>query len=248
MHNDAECFGGLLSNAKGGVASAEPRACYRLARVADPRLVALFGVAFALAGCGSRRLETAAEPVEAGASSQGGSAGESPPSSGSTSAGGAPAPLESEELVGLDDFAATYMVGPISADRFAVQGQPFSEAWRATMAEPPSSPWIAQLVVPVDEAVMAGQLLRVSFWLSCEAPGETGGCYTECIFERASDPWEKSVTFVADAAGAWEQKSEYFSVVDSYAAGQAQLVFRLGYAAQVIDIGGLVVERIGAAP
>lgn len=201
-----------------------------------------------LVGCGSHRLETAAEPVAAGGSSQGGGGGRLDASAGSTASGGAPAPLASEELVGLGDFAATYMVGPISAGHIQVAGQPFGEAWRATMLEPPSSPWIAQLVVPVNRAVTAGQLLRVSFWVSCEAPGESGDCYTECIFERASDPWEKSVTFVTSVAGAWEQKSEYFSAVESYTAGQAQLVFRLGYRAQVIGIGGLMLEQIGAAP
>lgn len=113
------------------------------------------------------------------------------------------------------------------------------------MLEPPSTPWVAQLVVPVYKPVQAGQLLHVSFWLNCETPGEAGDCYTECIFERAEDPWEKSVTFVAHGSDVWTEKSEYFVPVDAYQAGLSHLVFRLGYAQQVIAIGGIELEAIG---
>lgn len=181
-------------------------------------------LAAALFGCGSQRLDTALDP------------------------GGDPPPLETQPLVTLADFEASYVVGPITAERFQLSGQTFQDAWRATMSEPPSSPWAAQLVMPLSKPVSAGQLLHVSFWLSCEAPGEGGDCYTEYIFERAADPWEKSVTFVAHADAEWSQKSEFFSSVSSYGAGEAQMVFRLGYASQVIAIGGLTVEAIGPRP
>lgn len=197
----------------------------------------------------------------AGAAGSGGSAGSagSADTAGAVTNGGA-APVDTgdgaageqgtlpvEPLVTLDDFAQMFSVGPVNAERFTVAGQSsFSEAWRATMSEPPSSPWIAQLVMPLNKPVKAGQLLHVSFWVSCEAKGLTGDCYTEYIFERASDPWEKSVTFPVHADGTWTQKSEYFSVVDSYEAGASHMVFRLGYDAQVIAIGGLQLEAIDA--
>lgn len=217
--------------------------------------------------CGSHRLDTATAPagvagtVGAGAANIGGAAGSA--GSGDTAgevmnggaspvgmgdgAAGEQGTLPVEPLVTLDDFAQSYSVGPVNAERFSVAGQSsFSEAWRATMSEPPSSPWIAQLVMPLGKPVKAGQLLHVSFWVSCEAKGLTGDCYTEYIFERASDPWEKSVTFPVHADGSWTQKSEYFSVVDSYEAGASHMVFRLGYEAQVIAIGGLELEAIDA--
>lgn len=194
-------------------------------------LAPCLALACALVACGSKRLETAFEPL-----------------SGDAGAGGDPAPLVTEPLVTLADFGASYVVGPINAERFQLSGQAFTDAWRATMSEPPSSPWVAQLVVPLDKAVGAGRLLHVSFWLSCEAPGPNGDCYTEYIFERASDPWEKSVTFAARAAQPWSQKSEYFSTVSGYEAGGAHMVFRLGYEDQVIAIGGLLLEAIEQSP
>lgn len=209
--------------------------------------------ACALSGCGSQRLDTAVEPSSvggsaSGAASSGGTLGSSGAAGADAGAGGQPAPLRTEELFGLADFGASYMVGPISAERFGVSGQVFSEAWRATMTEPPSSPWIAQLVVPLNKPVAAGQLVHVSFWLSCETPGTAGDCYTEYIFERASDPWEKSVTFVAHSDQAWGQKNEFFSVVNSYEAGAAHMVFRLGYEAQVIALGGLELQAVYDEP
>jgi hypothetical protein len=229
------------------------------------RLIPWFFAAWGLGACGSRRLETALEPL----GDTGGSAGIAGTSSGFAAAGmtfagtggtgdaqpggdagaaGSPGPLATEPLVTLAEFGESYMVGPVASERFQVSDQPFSEAWRATMSEPPSSPWIAQLVVPLNEPVQAGQLLHVTFWLKCEVVGVNGDCYTEYIFERASDPWEKSVTFVEHAGAGWSQKSEYFSVVNSYAAGESHMVFRLGYVAQVIAIGGLELEAIDPLP
>jgi hypothetical protein len=216
-----------------------------------------------LSGCGSKRLETAFEPLGdvggnggvAGTSAGGagtggtGTSGTGPDLSGAdVGAGGARGPLVTEPLVTFANFGESYMVGPIISERFQVSGQAFPEAWRATMSEPPSSPWIAQLVMPLNKPVQAGQLLHVSFWLNCETSGADGDCYTEYIFERASDPWEKSVTFVEHAQHGWSQKSEYFSSVNSYEAGAAHMVFRLGYETQVIAIGGLELEAIDPLP
>lgn len=168
-------------------------------------------------------------------------------STGGEQAGGAP-PIPREPLVTLSDFDAAYMVGPIDAETFQVADQPFTDAWRATMSEAPENHWAAQLVVPLDKTVAAGELLHVSFWVRCEKAGDTGDCLTAFIFERASDPWEKSVTFPVHADGTWQQKSEFFSAVDSYEADSAHMVFRLGYALQTIAIGGIEVESIGSAP
>jgi hypothetical protein len=230
-----------------------------------------------LGACGTRRLETlelpavvaigggssgtAGETTQAGTggtagggASAGGTAGSAGTNQGGIEAmagegsGGAPEPLETEELISLADFPATIVQGPANAQQIDVTGEPFTQAWKATMSEPPSTPWVAQLIQNINKPVAAGQLMRVSFWLRCDSPGANGDCYTEFIFERAASPWEKSVTFAANAGTNWTQKSEYFSAVQSYAPGESHAVFRLGYADQVIEIGGFVLERIGPAP
>jgi hypothetical protein len=166
---------------------------------------------------------------------------------GSDDAGGA-APLPQEPLVSLEDFSEAYIIGPVDSETFQVSDLPFTQAWRATMTEPPQNLWTAQLVLPLNKPVTAGSLLHVTFWVRCEKAGSGGDCKTAYVFERASAPWEKSVTFPVDADSSWTQKSEFFSVVNSYDAGVAHMVLRLGYATQTIAIGGIEVESIGAAP
>lgn len=205
-----------------------------------------------LIACGSQRLDTAFEPALNGGS--GGVAGAAVNASGggatlpNAGAGGDPEPLGTEPLITFEDFDLGYAVGPLTVEPFQLSGQTFTEAWRTTMTEPPTDPWTGQLVMPLDKAVGAEQLLHVSFWLKCEAPGDSGDCYTEYIFERGSDPWEKSVVFTAHAGPDWAENSKYFSSVSGYGAGQAHMVFRLGYAVQVLAIGGLQLEAIGTTP
>lgn len=187
-------------------------------------------------------------PPEAGGG--GGSGGSSAEASGAPPMGGDAAvpPLAREPIVALADFPASFMQGPVDAKRFDVAGLPFTQAWRATMTEQPSQTWTGQLIVPQSKRVVKGQLLHVSFWIRCEQPGAKGDCYTEFIFERNSDPWEKSVTVPAHAGSDWVQKSEFFSTVDTYEVDAAHMLFRLGFATQVIDIGGLEVEAVGDPP
>jgi hypothetical protein len=159
---------------------------------------------------------------------------------------GGPAPLAPEVLVGLADFGASYVSGPANSTQIAVTDEPFQQAWQASMTQSPATPWDAQLIVPLNLPVSASDLLSVSFWVRCATGGANGDCETDFIFERASDPWEKSVVVHATAGSAWMQNSEFFRPAMSYGAGEAHMLFRLGYATQVIEIGGLLVERIPA--
>jgi hypothetical protein len=163
---------------------------------------------------------------------------------GSGGTGGAPAPVTADLLIGLNDFASSNVSGPASAERITVTGMPFENAWRASMVETPEANWAAQLIVPLDHGVAQNDLLHVEFWVRCATPRASGDCATEFIFERAADPWEKSVTFAAFAGATWSQHGEYFHVVADYAPREAHMLFRLGYAEQVIEIGGVIVERI----
>jgi hypothetical protein len=134
--------------------------------------------------------------------------------------------------------------GPANSARISVAGEPFSEAWQASMAQPPSTPWDAQLIVLLNQAVATTDLLNVSFSVRCASAGDNGECQTDFIFERAAEPWEKSVVVHATSGPAWTTSSEFFRPAANYGSGEAHMVFRLGYATQVIEIGGLVVERL----
>jgi len=208
--------------------------------------LALLALAAWLCACGSERLQTAVEPALGGGGVASAGASGSPALGGNYGAGGAPAPTQTDVLVGLADFPASYVYGPLDAAPFDVPDVTFQRAWRAAMTQAPTTEWDAQLLVPLTHAVSRGDLLNVSFWVRCEASGDNGQCKTDFIFERDGDPWEKSVAFgvLSVPSAGWQQQSEFFTVIDDYVAGQAHMLFRLGYANQVIDIGGLVVERI----
>jgi len=212
----------------------------------------LLGSALLLVACGSTRLETAAADSSSaggsggnGAASSGDSAGHAPDAGVAAASGDAgPPPISPEILVGLADFGASYVEGPANSTRIAVSGESFTEAWQASMTEPPATPWDAQLIILLNQPVATTDLLNVSFWVRCATAGDGGDCQTDFVFERASDPWEKSVVVHAVAGPAWAQSSEFFRPAANYGSGEAHMVFRLGYMTQVIEIGGVVVERL----
>jgi len=200
-------------------------------------------------GCGSQRLQTVSESSE-----RGGAGGVASSNAGASAVagagGGSGADFVATELLGLSEFDAMYPVGPVTAEPVAVAGEPFDQAWRATMTQPPSTPLDGQLVAELSRAgVVKDQLLRVTFWLKCEVPRAEGDCYTEYIFERGSSPWEQSVTIPAHSQGSgWTQKRESFRTNTTFQAGEAHMVFRLGFPTQVIAIGGLQLEALDPAP
>ena len=198
-----------------------------------------------LLGCGAHRLQTL-EEAAAEATGGSGPVASGGAGAGAVSAGGGGA-RNLEPLITLDDFSQFQATGQpqVQLERFGVgKGQPFTEAWRATMLEAHSNPWVAQLVMPLNKPVRAGATLHVSFWVSWEAQGPTGDCYTEYIFERNGDPWEKSVTLPGRAEAGWVQTVGDFTALESYEAGASHMVFRLGYPAQVIAIGGLELSAV----
>jgi GH35 family endo-1,4-beta-xylanase len=129
-----------------------------------------------------------------------------------------------------------------------VEGQPFSEAFRVDIKEKSTSPWDVQLQTRSVARVEKGDVLLATFYFRTEwSPAESGEGQTEFVFELARDPWTKATSFPVKAARDWKKIHVPFVADASYAAGEAQMIFRLGYEPQKIEIAGLSVENFGSS-
>jgi len=131
-------------------------------------------------------------------------------------------------------------------ERRLVRGQPFHEAFFLDVSEASPKPWDLQLQIKTERAVEKGDVLLATFFLQTEwSREESGEGQTEFVFELGREPWTKSASFEVRAGREWKKVYVPFVASESYAAGEAQVNFRLGFAPQRLGIGGLVVESFG---
>jgi endo-1,4-beta-xylanase len=126
----------------------------------------------------------------------------------------------------------------------AVTDQPFTQALRVRTLRLPPQPYNIQLSAPTIAPVEKNDVLLATFSIrGIEASDETGDARTSIVFEQASAPYTKSLEFTAGAPAdqRWQRLAIPFRAADRYAAGQAQVTFRLGYAPQTIEIGGVAI-------
>ncbi|HXI18191.1 MAG TPA: endo-1,4-beta-xylanase, partial [Chloroflexota bacterium] len=167
--------------------------------------------------------------------------------------GVAPASQGPVPLLGPDALAAFSLSGSHShtARLQRVQlgergGVPFGEVLMVrTEAEPPleyNIQLLAKTVAPVEK----DDVLHASFWIrGGDAAAETSEARTALVFEESKDPYTKSITFSAGAGVQWRQVQIPFKAAAGYTAGGAQIILRLGYAPQTIEIGGVSVVNYG---
>ena len=147
---------------------------------------------------------------------------------------------------GVRAFTLSGETGRVELSHISVEGQPFSDAVRAEITEPSTNPWDVQLSTQTAAPVEQGDVLLATFYFRTEhSRDESGEGQTEFVFELARDPWTKSVSVSVRASRDWKQLHVPFVAKESYAPGDAQMIFRMGYAPQTIDIGGVTVENFG---
>jgi hypothetical protein len=129
----------------------------------------------------------------------------------------------------------------------SVQDMPFAEALRIELKDETSHEWAVQLQAPTALPVQSDDAILVTFFLRTEVPQQGGVGETQFVFELAQGPFTKSVQYPVQGSADWNKVQVRFQPAGSYPAGAAQMIFRLGYDAQVIDIGGVKVEDFGKA-
>jgi hypothetical protein len=199
---------------------------------APTRFAALLGAVGALLGCIQRNAPSVSE--RAGATAAG--PAEALPAGKSVLA---PAGVGSFEVFGAAAKVALSVVD--------VQGQPFDKALSVEIKEAGQSPWEVQTASPTTERVEKGDALLATFYVRVEKEQESGGGETEFVFELDGEPYTKSVSYPVPLTPDWRKVHVRFRAAGSYEAGQAQVIFRLGYSPETIQIGGISVENFGSS-
>jgi len=147
---------------------------------------------------------------------------------------------------GIKAFALQGKTERASVSMVPVDGQPFHEALRAEVKEKSGNTWDVQVATRVAKPVTYGDVILATFYVKAEASRqESGEAQTELVMELARPPWAKSVEYPVRVGHDWSKIYVRFKAERSYAAGEAQLIFRLGYAPQTLQIGGVTVENFG---
>lgn len=150
-------------------------------------------------------------------------------------------------VISPDSATAFSLVGAVQDGQSRVvnvSGQPFRLAIQVQTVRTPSANYLLQLNTKTIAPVRRGDTLLVTFYARQVAAGPEGAT-TEMVFERASQPFEKSVSVPAVLTPKWQEFREPFKALASYAAGEAQVNFRLGYPPQTIDIAAVSVQDFG---
>lgn len=126
-----------------------------------------------------------------------------------------------------------------------VTGQEFSEALRAKIKEASSSEWSVQIQARTTAPIAAGDSLLATFWVRAAEMQESGKAETQFVFERAEGPYTKSIMYPLYLTNEWRKVHVRFSSKEDYAPGQAQMIFRLGYEPETIEIANVTVENFG---
>lgn len=124
-------------------------------------------------------------------------------------------------------------------ETFAPVGMPFEQAVRLTVTEAGQEPWTMQLQKRTETAIQVGDVILASFWIRAErSTQESGEGQTEFVLELAKDPWSKSVSHAVRVGREWQEIHIPFMAKQTFEAGQAQVIFRLGYQPQILEMGG----------
>jgi mannan endo-1,4-beta-mannosidase len=134
----------------------------------------------------------------------------------------------------------------VSIEPIAVVGQPFVQAVRASILKSSGHEYAVQFAAPTVAPVAEGDVLLATFYLRAEKANEdTGVGETQFVFEQAAAPYTKAVTYDILTGTEWRKIEVPFVATRKFAPHEAQMIFRLGYDPEVLEIGGVTVEDFG---
>lgn len=148
-----------------------------------------------------------------------------------------PAGLQAMVLTDSTDIGATLTIQ--SSDHEA-----FDTLAKLVVPRRPSATWSVQANLPNDVPIAKGDVLYLSFHARC-LESMTGEGFADVKFELDRDPWPQSISQQVSYTRQWTQFHFPFVAERDYAPGEAKLSFQLGYDAQVMEMGGIVLKSFG---
>lgn len=118
----------------------------------------------------------------------------------------------------------------------------------------PRNTWDAGFAVKSDAAIAKGERVLIGFWVRGVALNDAGesvggdGGVIELVFEKGGPPHTKSVQYLVETEpdNAWKHVWVRCESRESYAAGEANIGFQLGYRRQRVEIAGVEVWKYPA--
>ncbi|MBN2352278.1 MAG: endo-1,4-beta-xylanase [Spirochaetales bacterium] len=160
-------------------------------------------------------------------------------------------PADGASLIagGIEAFRPGGTSGKDAAvETVAVVGQPFTRALRVRTRAKPKNDWDLQAQAKTAIAVKRDDTALAIIWARAVATSdEMGEATLTFVFERAGDPYTKSVQYQMKLNRDWRRFLIPFAVRESYPAGGAQCNLKYGYLPQTIEIGGVEVLTFGRA-
>jgi endo-1,4-beta-xylanase len=136
--------------------------------------------------------------------------------------------------------------GSAAAELVAVTGQPFDRALRIRTKAKPDNHWDLQATARTRAPVKKGDaLLAVVCARALDTSDESGQATLDFIFEKAGDPYTKSVTYQMKLNREWSRFYIPFQALEEYGAGAAQCNLVYGYLPQSLEVGGVDVLDFG---
>ena len=139
-------------------------------------------------------------------------------------------------------------VGPKPSGEFKiveVKDQPFQQAIHARVKEKPENPWTVQISTLTTQAVKAGEVVLVSFYVrTIESKNEGGKGHFTVFFGVPEGP-EQTVGLEVDAGAKWTKVQIPATVAADYEAGKSMLNLDLGYEPQVLEFADLKLLHYG---
>ena len=141
-------------------------------------------------------------------------------------------------------------VGPKPSGEFKVvevKDQPFQQAINARVKERPDNPWTVQISTLTTQAVKAGDVVLVSFYVrTIESKNpENKGHFT--VFFGVPEGPEQTVGMEVDAGAKWTKVQIPATVAADYEAGKSMLNLDLGYEPQVLEFADIKLLHYGRA-
>ena len=154
--------------------------------------------------------------------------------------------IELLDTQGIHAFQVNGKAERVEVDLIKVNHEAFKEAIRAKIKTASDNNWDVQVQARIKKPVAVGDAVLVTFYFrTFWAPHESGEGQTELNFELAHDPWTKVKVQGVHAGHDWKKFSVPFISNQAFKPGEGQLVFRLGYSPETIDIAGVTVENFG---